>query len=155
MKLVSWNVNGIRAAWGRGLAALLNVREADIYAIQEVRCDQPFTAAEIDGYYPYWSLYTKRRGYSGVLCLTRTKPLRVWRTLRHPDADLLDEDGQTIDFEGRVLTLEYKDFYLINVYVPSLHSKPERKEYRAEWDIRFSTYVGFLKHDKSVIICGD
>lgn len=178
VKLISWNVNGIRKALELGLTALLNERIADIYALQEVRCDIPCASAEIDGYHAYWSLCSGKRGYSGVMCLSRVKPIRVWRNLSHPDADppsampgsafseSIDDGGSCegdpgvmpdhpFDLEGRAITLEFGDWFLVNVYAPSPHSSPVRRAYRAEWDARLSAYLRQLRRVKPVILCGD
>ncbi len=146
MKLVSWNVNGIRAAWNHGLSSFLQKCDADIYAFQETKVNEPYFLAELEGYEAYWSFCDKRKGYSGTLVLTKTKPI-----------DVTYDFGMCDDFntEGRIITLEFENFYFINCYVPNSQSSERRKDYRAEWDRYLLQYLLHLKHHKSVIICGD
>ncbi len=146
MKLVSWNVNGIRAAWNHGLSSFLQKCDADIYAFQETKVNEPYFLAELEGYEAYWSFCDKRKGYSGTLVLTKTKPI-----------DVTYDFGICDDFntEGRIITLEFENFYFINCYVPNSQSSERRKDYRAEWDRYLLQYLLHLKQHKSVIICGD
>ncbi len=146
MKLVSWNVNGIRAAWNHGLSGFLQKFDADIYAFQETKVNEPFLLAEIDGYEAYWSFCDKRKGYSGTLVLTKTKPIDVTY-----DFGTFDE----FNTEGRIITLEFDNFYFVNCYVPNSQASERRKDYRAEWDSYLMRYLLNLKQHKSVVVCGD
>lgn len=145
MKLVSWNVNGIRAAWSHGLAAFLDRCDADIYCFQEIKTDEVVPMIELDGYYPYWSFCTWRRGYSGTLCLTKQKPLHVTYGF----------GNEFFDSEGRIITLEYADFHLVNCYVPNSQRSKCRQDYRLEWDALLLDHLKELSHTKPVIVCGD
>lgn len=146
MKLVSWNVNGMRAAWSHGLSTFLNKFDADIYAFQETKVNEPYFLAELEGYETYWSFCDTRKGYSGTAVFTKTKPLNVTY-----DFGTYNE----FNTEGRIITLEYDNFYLVNCYVPNSQSSERRKDYRAEWDYYLMQYLLNLKHQKSVIVCGD
>ncbi len=146
MKIISWNVNGMRAAWGHGLAAFLGDNDADIFAFQETKLSEPFLLAEKDGYEAYWNFCTERTGYSGTVVLTRIKPLSVSYDIGNP----------TVRIEGRIITLEFENFYIVNCYFPNALRSYLRKDYRAEWDEAFIQYLTDLKHNnKSVIVCGD
>lgn len=145
MKIISWNVNGIRASWSHGLSAFLDANNADIYCFQETKTDEAIPMIEKAGYYAYWSFCTKRKGYSGTLCLTRRKPLNVSYSMGIPD----------FDTEGRIITLEYEDFFLVNCYVPNSQRSEKRYDYRSLWDFIFLQYLIDLKYKKAVIVCGD
>ncbi len=136
---------------------MLNMREADIYALQEVRCDKPYEPAEIQGYYPFWALCTTKPGYSGVCCLSRVKPLHAWPDLSYPSAGLDSQNAplNPFDTEGRVLTLEFDSFFLVNCYLPNPHANLERDDFRIQWDERFKSYLSLLRGLKPVIVCGD
>lgn len=145
MKIISWNVNGLRAAWGHGLPTFIEKEQADIYAFQETKRYSPFRPAEVTGYLAYWSFNKEKKGYSGTLCLTKSLPL-------HVEYDMGDE---AFDCEGRLITLEYPAFFFVNCYVPNSQSGNERHDYRTEWDMRFQQYVDGLLAKEPVIICGD
>ena len=145
MKLISWNVNGIRAAWNHGLSAFLTDTDADIYAFQETKASEPITMMEVEGYYAYWSFCTKRKGYSGTLCLSRIEPLSVTYGIGDDD----------FDCEGRIITLEFDNFYFVNCYVPNSQSSDARYDYRCDWDERLAAYLKKLRRRKSTVICGD
>lgn len=144
MKFISWNVNGIRAAWHHGLAKFLEDCKADIYAFQETKTNEIFSLAELEGYHAFWS-FSKRRGYSGTMCLSRQKPLRSYYGL----------GDAYFDTEGRIITLEFENFYFVNVYVPNPLRSEARYDYRNEWDERFISYASWLRNRKPTIICGD
>lgn len=144
MKLISWNVNGIRAAWAHGLSALMDNAGADIYAFQETKTDEPFRDVELEGYHAYWSA-GKRKGYSGTMCLTRVKPMKVSYGL----------DDENFDTEGRVITMEFEEFFFVNCYVPRPTASIKRADYRESWDLRFTQYLYNLRYQKPVIVCGD
>ncbi len=124
MKAVSWNVNGIRAAWGHGLSAFLDDSDADIYAFQETRTDEAIPMIEKEGYHAYWSFCGKKKGYSGTLCLTKKEPLNV----------RYDMGNANFDTEGRIITLEFEDFFFVNCYVPNSQRSEKRHDYRRTWD---------------------
>lgn len=145
MRLISWNVNGIRAAWEHGLSAFLDKYEADIYAFQETKTDEAIPMVEPEGYYAYWSFCTKRKGYSGTLCLTKCKPINVRYDLGNSD----------FDTEGRVITLEFESFFFVNCYVPNSQRNKERYDYRVNWDALFQRYLRYLRYLKPTIVCGD
>jgi exodeoxyribonuclease-3 len=147
MKLISWNVNGIRAGVKKGFIDVFKELDADIFCIQETKAQSDQTEdalSEIEGYEIH-STHAERKGYSGVTVLTRVKPLGVTEGID------IDEHDQ----EGRVLTLEYDDFYLVNVYVPNSGSGLKRLDYRKSWDEAFLEYNKKLEEKKPVIMTGD
>lgn len=145
MKIVSWNVNGIRAAWNHGLSGFVEKSDADIYCFQETKTDVPISEIEVEGYYPYWSFCTQRKGYAGTMCLSRYKPINV----------TFGFGNRFFDAEGRIITLEYEDFFLVNCYVPNSQRSKYRKDYRLEWDELLLEHLKELQHRKQVIVCGD
>ncbi len=145
MKIVSWNVNGIRAAWGHGLSAFLDDSDADIYAFQETKTDEPIPMIEIEGYHAYWSFCGKKKGYSGTLCLTKKEPLNV----------RYDMGNANFDTEGRIITLEFEDFFFVNCYVPNSQHSESRRDYRSTWDLMLIQYLTNLRFQKPTILCGD
>ena len=171
MKFVSWNVNGIRAAWTHGLSEFLDTCDADIYAFQETKVDVPYKPVEAEGYYAYWSFCERRKGYSGTLCLTKFEPIAVshdFYSLMNPLPSLSEEAStqktkrileiggdRAFDCEGRIITLEYPEFYFVNCYVPNPQGGPDRYDYRNEWDRLLTDYMGKLIALKPVILCGD
>lgn len=144
MKLVSWNVNGIRACLGKGFMDFFNSSDADIFCIQETKVQQGQIRLDLEGYYQYWN-YAVRKGYSGTALFTREKPLSV------VDGIGLNEH----DSEGRVLTAEYDNFYLVTVYTPNAQRGLARLDYRMKWEDDFREYLLKLDSKKPVIICGD
>lgn len=149
MKIISWNVDGLRSAWGRGAAALLSEREADIYCLQETRVSEPFLPAQLEGYYAYWSICDTKAGYAGTLCLSRAQPLRVWYDLALPGQQ---PRGRPLDLEGRAITLEFDRLCVVNLYVPNSR---DRRGFRARWDARLRWYLRRLSTYKPAIVCGD
>ena len=143
MKLISWNVNGLRACKSKGFDEFFKVEDADIFSIQETKMQEGQADLEIDGYYRYMSS-AEKKGYSGTLVYTKIKPLSV----------VYGVNGLYND-EGRVITLEYEDFYLVNVYVPNSKEGLLRLDYRMEFEDNFRAYVNSLKEKKNVILCGD
>ena len=146
MKLISWNVNGIRAALKKGLSTFLTEHQPDILCLQETKArpeqvDLPF---EFSDYHAYWNSAVKP-GYSGTAIFTREKPLNVIYGL----------DIEEHDQEGRVITAEYESFYLVTVYTPNSKSELERLDYRQEWDRDFLQFMLKLEATKPVIFCGD
>lgn len=146
MKLISWNVNGIRAAIGKGLGDWIAAENPDIFCVQETKArpEQVPLPLELGGYHAYWNSADKP-GYSGVAVFTRTKPLDVRIGLGHHEHDR----------EGRVLTLEYADFILVNVYTPNAQDELRRLPYRLAWDEVFRAHLVNEAHRKPVVFCGD
>ena len=144
MKLVSWNVNGIRACITKGFEDSFGALDADIFCLQETKCQQGQVKLELPGYYQYWN-YANRRGYSGTAVFTKKEPLSVAYGIGIEEHDK----------EGRVITLEYEKFYLVTVYTPNSQSELRRLEYRMHWEEDFLAYLLKLQESKPVICCGD
>lgn len=144
MKLISWNVNGLRACMKKGFMDFFESVDADFFSIQETKMQENQKTWTIDGYYEYWNNADKK-GYSGTLIYTKHKPLNVYYGL---------EDGKYND-EGRIITLEYGDFYLVNTYVPNSKRELERLDYRQVYEDDVRAYLSKLATRKSVILCGD
>lgn len=144
MKLISWNVNGIRACMGKGFLDFFNEANADIFSIQESKISPGQFELLVDGYEQYYNFATKK-GYSGTAVFTKHKPTNVSYGV---GCDAHDQ-------EGRVITLEYSDFYLVNVYTPNSQRGLERLGYRMEWEDYFRDYLKSLDTHKPVILCGD
>ncbi|MBR9692480.1 exodeoxyribonuclease III [Candidatus Woesearchaeota archaeon] len=144
MKLLSWNVNGIRAVQKKGFHDFLKKENPDILCIQETKWGTDHEELNIEGYHEYWNP-AEKKGYSGTLVFTKTEPLNVTKGIGKKE-----HDG-----EGRVLTLEYKDFYLVNVYVPNAQHELARLDYRMQWDKDFKAHLKSLDKKKPVIVCGD
>lgn len=144
MKLISWNVNGLRACMNKGFMEFFNDVNADIFCIQESKMQREQADFCFEGYEEYWNS-AEKRGYSGVVILSRQKPLSVGY-----DMGIAHHDK-----EGRIITAEYERFYLVNVYTPNSKSELERLEYRMEWEDDFRAFVKNLESTKPVIICGD
>lgn len=143
-RLISWNVNGLRAVVGKGFAEIFASLDADFVCLQETKMQEGQLDLAFDGYRSYWD-YADKKGYSGTAIFTRREPLKVTRGLG------VDKH----DHEGRVVTLEMDDFYLVNVYVPNSQDGLRRLDYRMEWENDFRDYVKRLDASKPVIICGD
>ena len=145
MKLVSWNVNGIRACLKKGFLDFFNDINADIFCIQETKANPDQVELEIPGYTQYWNS-AEKKGYSGTLALVKDTPTNVKNDL----------GIEKHDSEGRVIALEYPNFYLVTVYTPNSKRDLSRLGYREnEWDIDFLNYVIELEKTKPVIFCGD
>lgn len=143
MKLISWNVNGLRACVGKGFFEFLEAGQPDMMCLQETKL-QPDQAPQVEGYQEYWCS-AEKKGYSGTALFSKTEPLSVTYNLG------IDEH----DHEGRVITAEYPDFYLVTVYVPNSQNELKRLDYRMQWEDDFRAYVQSLDQKKPVIICGD
>jgi len=144
MKLVSWNVNGLRACVNKGFMDYYQQSEADIFCLQETKLQAGQIEMDLgEDVYQYWN-YAIKKGYSGTAVFSRIKPLSVYYGM--------EEDSEP---EGRMITLEYDAFYLINVYTPNAKRDLTRLPYRLEWEDRFRSYVLQLEQTKPVIICGD
>ncbi len=145
MKIISWNVNGIRAVLKKGFVDFVKKSKADIICLQETKAPADRSLKlNIDGYQEFWN-YAQKAGYSGTAVLTKIKPINV----------VNDMGVQEHDQEGRVITLEFKDFYLVNVYVPNSKRELERLPYRQQWDKDFLAYLKKLEKKKAVVFCGD
>lgn len=144
MKLISWNVNGIRACIQKGFIDIFNELDADILCIQESKLSEGQLELDIPGYYQYWN-YAKKKGYSGTAVFAKKEPVNVTYGLG------IEEH----DNEGRVITLEYEEFYLVTVYTPNSQTELKRLDYRMQWEDDFKTYLKKLEENKPVIVCGD
>lgn len=147
MKLISWNVNGIRAVLAKGFLDQISSMNADVYCIQETKAqtDQVLACfAGVDGWHIHCN-EAEKKGYSGVCIISKTTPLSITR-----DMGIAEHDS-----EGRVIAAEFKDFILVNVYVPNSGEGLKRLEYRASWDHDFSEYLASLRKSKPVIVTGD
>ena len=144
MKLISWNVNGLRACVTKGFMDFFAEADADIFCIQESKLQEGQIQLELPGYYQYWN-YAGKKGYSGTAVFTRQEPLSVSYGIG------IEEHDQ----EGRVITLEFGDFYLVTVYTPNSQNELARLSYRMEWEDAFLAYLKKLEEKKPVIFCGD
>lgn len=144
MKLISWNVNGLRACAGKGFGESFKALDADVVCLQETKMQAGQLDLEFDGYESYWN-YADKKGYSGTAIYTRVKPLSVSNDIGIGEHD----------HEGRVITMEFDDFYLVCVYVPNSQDELKRLTYRMKWEDDFRSYVSGLAEKKGVVICGD
>lgn len=144
MKLISWNVNGIRACVGKGFLEVFEAMDADIFCLQETKLQEGQITLDLPGYFQYWN-YAQKKGYSGTAVFTKREPLQVSYGLGIPEHDT----------EGRVITLEYPEFYLVTVYTPNSKQQLERLDYRMVWEDAFLAYIRSLDEKKPVIFCGD
>ncbi|RQD71870.1 MAG: exodeoxyribonuclease III [Tindallia sp. MSAO_Bac2] len=144
MKLISWNVNGLRACIKKGFMDYFNEVNADIFCIQETKLQPEQIDLELEGYQQFWNS-AEKKGYSGTAVFSRIKPLSVQYGLK-----MEEYDG-----EGRVITLEYENFYLVNVYTPNSQRELTRLDFRMEWEEVFRGYLKDLEKSKPVILCGD
>lgn len=143
-KLVSWNVNGLRACLGKGFYEFLETADADMVCLQETKMQEGQAEVHTPGYFQYWHA-AEKKGYSGTLLLTREQPLDVRVGIG------IDEH----DKEGRVITAEYPDFFLVDVYTPNSQDELRRLDYRMIWEDVFRLYLSTLDQKKPVIVCGD
>ena len=144
MKLVSWNVNGLRACVRKGFLEYFEEVDADIFSVQEIKLQEGQIDLQLEGYYQYWN-YAVKKGYSGTAVFTKVEPISV----RYGIGDSNEEE------EGRILTLEFTDFYLVNVYAPNAQRSLARLPLRLEWEEKMRDYLTMLDKDKPVIFCGD
>ena len=144
MKCISWNVNGIRACVKKGFLDFFKEADADIFCIQESKMQEGQLDLELDGYEQYWN-YAVKKGYSGTAVFTKERPLAVTYGMA------MEEHDQ----EGRVITLEYEDFYFVTVYTPNSQSELARLDYRMTWEDDFLAYLKGLDEKKPVVFCGD
>lgn len=144
MKLISWNVNGLRACVGKGFLDFAGEADADIFCVQETKLQQGQLSLELPGYHQYWN-YAEKKGYSGTAIFTKKEPLSVSYGMG------IEEH----DHEGRVITLEYEDFYMVTVYTPNSKEELARLSYRMEWEDDFLAFLKTLEAKKPVVVCGD
>ncbi len=144
MKLISWNVNGLRAAINKGFMDFFKQIDADIFCIQETKMQEGQAELILEGYYQYWNSAIKK-GYSGTAIFTKIKPISVSYGI----------GIEKHDQEGRIITLEFEEFYMVNCYTPNSKRELERLEYRMEWEDEIRKYLLALNNKKPVIYCGD
>ena len=144
MKLISWNVNGLRAVMGKNFLEDFRRLDADFFCLQETKLQAGQVELELPGYHQYWN-YAEKKGYSGTAVFAKQEPRNVTYGLG------IEEH----DHEGRVITLEYPDFYLITVYTPNSQEELKRLDYRMQWEKDFRRYLMGLQEKKPVVVCGD
>ena len=144
MRLVSWNVNGLRACVGKGFLEYFELVDADIFCVQEIKLQEGQIDMQLDGYFQYWN-YAMKKGYSGTAVFTKEKPI----TVKYGVGEMDSEE------EGRILTLEFPGFYLVNVYTPNSKRDLTRLPFRLEWEDKMRAYLIELNRIKPVILCGD
>lgn len=144
MKLISWNVNGIRACVNKGFMDFFNNIDADIFCIQETKMQEGQLKLDLQGYNQYWN-YAEKKGYSGTAIFTKKEPINI----------IMGIGKEEHDKEGRVITLEFDDFFLVNCYTPNAKRELERLEYRQEWEDEIRDYLINLDKSKPIIYCGD
>ena len=144
MKFISWNVNGLRACVQKGFLEYFNTTDADFFCIQESKLQEGQIVLDLPGYHQYWN-YAEKKGYSGTAIFTRHEPISVSYGLNIPEHDT----------EGRVITLEYGNFYLVTCYTPNSQNELARLSYRMQWEDSFRSYLIELDQKKPVILCGD
>lgn len=150
MKFISWNVNGIRACSGKGFPEIFTRLDADFFCLQETKMQEGQLDLSFDGYQSFWNS-AEKKGYSGTAIFTRHTPVNVYRSPLLPEAS-----GELLtDAEGRVITLEMEDFFLVTVYTPNSQDGLRRLDYRMQWDDAFRKYIQALDMRKPVIVCGD
>ena len=143
-KMISWNVNGLRAAVTKGFIDIFNEIDADIFCLQETKLQEGQIDLNLPGYYQYWN-YAEKKGYSGTAIFTKKEPLSVKLGLGIEEHDK----------EGRVITLEFENYYVITVYTPNSQNELARLSYRMTWEDAFKDYLKELEKNKPVIVCGD
>lgn len=144
MRLISWNVNGLRACLGKGFLEFFQTIHADVFCVQETKMQQGQAELELAGYHQYWNS-AEKKGYSGTAVFTKREPLQVTYGLGIPEHDT----------EGRVITCEFDAFFLVNVYTPNSQRELTRLGYRVKWEEDFRAYIMGLERRKPVVICGD
>ena len=144
MKFISWNVNGLRAVVNKGFKDIFSELDADFFCLQETKLQEGQIDLSFDGYESYWN-YAEKKGYSGTAIFTKHTPLSVSYGIGIEEHDR----------EGRVITLEYEDFYLVTVYTPNSQNELRRLDYRMQWEDDFLAYIRSLDEKKPIIYCGD
>ncbi len=143
-KLISWNVNGLRACVGKGFTDVFRQMDADIFCVQETKLQEGQISLDLPGYYDYWN-YAQKKGYSGVAMWTKDKPLSVSYGIGIEEHDK----------EGRVITAEYEDYYILTCYTPNSQQERARMSYRMSWEESWLKYIKGLDKKKPIIFCGD
>ena len=143
-KFINWNVNGLRACVTKGFVDIFNEFDADIFCLQETKLQEGQIDLPLDGYYQYWN-YAEKKGYSGTAIFTKKEPLAVTNGIG------IDEHNT----EGRVITLEYENFFFVTCYTPNSQNELKRLDYRMKWEDDFREYLMGLNEKKPVILCGD
>jgi exodeoxyribonuclease-3 len=144
MKFISWNVNGIRACLQKDFMTFFNEADADIFCLQETKIQEGQVTLDLPGYYQYFN-YAEKKGYSGTAIFTKKEPISVSYGIGMEEHDR----------EGRVITLEFEEFYMVTVYTPNSKQQLERLEYRMVWEDDFRAYLHKLEEKKPVVVCGD
>ena len=144
MKLISWNVNGLRACVGKNFMEFFQEIDADIFCIQESKLQEGQIELDLPGYHQFWN-YAEKKGYSGTAIFTKQQPISVSYGMGIPEHDK----------EGRVITLEFDKFYIVTVYTPNSQNELARLSYRMEWEDAFLSYLKDLENTKPVVVCGD
>jgi len=144
MKFISWNVNGLRAAVGKGFMDYFNEADADIFSLQETKLQEGQISLDLPGYYQYWN-YAEKKGYSGTAVFTKKEPLSVTYGMGIEEHDK----------EGRLITLEFENFYHVTCYVPNSQAENARLPYRCQWEDDMRNYLLKLNEKKPVVFCGD
>ena len=144
MKMISWNVNGLRAVMGKGFMDAFGTLDADLFCLQETKLQEGQISLDLPGYHQYWN-YAEKKGYSGTAVFSRKEPLSVRYGI----------GVDAFDHEGRVITLEFPSFYFLTVYTPNSQDGLARLPYRMEWEDAFFSYIRGLDAEKPVIFCGD
>lgn len=144
MKLISWNVNGLRACLSKGFMDFFNDEKADCFCLQETKLQADQVEMDLPGYWEYWN-YAEKKGYSGTAIFSKTEPLSVSYGV----------GVEELDTEGRLITLEFDNFYLVTCYTPNAQRGLARLSHRMEWDAAFRGYLNKLDEQKPVIVCGD
>ena len=144
MKLISWNVNGLRACMQKGFLDFFNEADADIFCLQETKMQEGQLDLELPGYHQYWN-YAEKKGYSGTALFAKQEPISVTYGI----------GVEEHDHEGRVITAEFEDYYVVTVYVPNSQRELARLDYRCQWEAAFLNYILTLEEKKPVIYCGD
>lgn len=144
MRFISWNVNGLRAISGKNFKEDFDKLNGDFFCLQETKLQEGQIELQIPGYHQYWN-YAEKKGYSGTAIFTKYEPLSVTYGMGIEEHDK----------EGRIITLEYPEFYIITVYTPNSQNELKRLDYRMKWEDDFREYLGKLKNNKGVIVCGD
>ena len=144
MRFISWNVNGLRACMQKGFADYFETLNADFFCLQETKLQAGQIDLDLPGYYQFWN-YAEKKGYSGTAIFAKEEPLSVRNGIGIPE----------LDTEGRMITLEYPDFYLVTCYTPNAQRELARIDHRLKWDEAFRNYLSDLDQEKPVIVCGD
>ena len=144
MKFISWNVNGLRACMGKGWLDFFNASDADFFCLQETKLQEGQIALDLPDYEQYWN-YAEKKGYSGTAIFAKKAPLSVRYGVGVPE----------LDTEGRLITLEYEDFFLVTCYTPNAQRELARIDHRLKWDDAFRNYLCELDKEKVVVVCGD